>query len=107
MSLNCGGLFQTVKDYAFVGKMDKSFYKELARFTKQYPALEAGVHRVFKSDGKENETNVGVEEQAASLAKSYYTPHTVRRVLQYYAIDYITLNLTIPQWAEEILKNDE
>eukprot|EP00593_Proboscia_inermis_P005764 CAMPEP_0171324716 /NCGR_PEP_ID=MMETSP0816-20121228/116362_1 /TAXON_ID=420281 /ORGANISM="Proboscia inermis, Strain CCAP1064/1" /LENGTH=97 /DNA_ID=CAMNT_0011823725 /DNA_START=510 /DNA_END=803 /DNA_ORIENTATION=- len=40
---------------------------------------------------------------ASSLVQQYYTPQSVRRVLQYLSIDYTLLDLDIPDWAEEML----
>ena len=37
----------------------------------------------------------------------YYTGRTVRRVLQYMSIDYVLLGLPIPQWAEDLLQQEQ
>ena len=37
----------------------------------------------------------------------YYTARTVRRVLQYMSIDYVLLGLPIPQWAEDLLQQEQ
>ena len=107
LALQCGGLYQHLPNYDFVGRMDETFYQELGRFTERYPPLEAGVRKIFKLDGKENATNMGTERQAAMHTASFYTPNTIRKVLQYTSIDYMMLNLSIPQWAEDILLQDE
>jgi len=107
ISFMCGGLYQKIKDYTFVGKMDDTFYQELGRFIQLYPDLKDAVEEGFKMKGKEEEQNVGTEKKAALLAQGYFTPNTVRKALQYYSIDYMLLGLEIPQWAEEILERDE
>ena len=112
-SFYCGGLYKTIGDYDFVGNMGENFYNDLDAMQKTYPGLGTGMERVFKlsqklSSGifrsaKDKSKNIGVETEAASQALDYYTPHTVRRVLEYYAIDYVSLGLPIPEWAEEML----
>ncbi len=87
--------------------MNESFYQELGRFLDKYPNLDQQVRKVFRIDGKENKTNHGTELQASLHTWKYYTPNTIRRVLQYTSIDYILLNMTIPDWAESILKGDD
>jgi hypothetical protein len=106
-SLNCGGLYRDIEQYAFVGSMGVEFYRDLARLKNQYPQLERGIEQIFKLNehGKSNVTNdKGVETGAAGRVLDYFTPYTVRRVLEYYAVDYVLLNLTIPQWAEDMLR---
>ena len=64
------------------------------------------MENVFKLSQKlstNSNTNKGVETSASKQVMDYYTPHTVRRVLEYYAMDYTTLGLPIPKWAEEML----
>ena len=48
----------------------------------------------------------GVLTKATKHVNDYYTPHSLKRVLQYVAIDYIMLNLTVPSWAHDMLKKD-
>jgi hypothetical protein len=71
------------------------------------------MERVFSLSKKLKESsswigkpNQGVETNAAKQVLDYYTPHTVRRVLEYYAIDYVTLGLPIPDWAEKMLLSE-
>lgn len=109
-SLYCNGLYRDIHQYAFVGNMGESFYQDLGHMVSRYPNLERGVERIFKLTEKRraNVTNTrGVETGAASKVQEYYKPHTVRRVLEYYAIDYIMLNLSIPEWAEKMLREHE
>ena len=107
LSFQCGGLYQKIKDYTFVGKMDDTFYQELGHFLQHYPNLKTEIEQAFKMQGKEDDKSVGTEHQAALHARKYFTPNTIRKVLQYYAIDYTLLGLSIPDWAEDILQQDE
>jgi len=135
-SLYCGGLYKTIDDYDFVGSMGEEFYRDLDSMRKRYPGLVPGTEGVFdlshklgivgaggsssSSSGKAIETATatatakttgsntrGVETGAAGKVLDYYTPHTVRRVLEYYAMDYVTLGLPIPRWADEMLSRAE
>ena len=87
--------------------MDDTFYQGLGHFLQHYPSLKTEVEQVFGLQGKENDTSVGTEHKAALHARKYFTPNTIRKVLQYYAIDYTLLGLSIPDWAEDILQQDE
>ena len=113
-SFYCGGLYKTIGDYDFVGSMGENFYKDLDAMQKKYPGLEPGMEKVFGLSKKLKEGrsilrknkkryNKGIETGAASQVLDYYTPHTVRRVLEYYAMDYVSLGIPIPDWAEQIL----
>jgi hypothetical protein len=105
-SMYCGGLYRNIANYSFIGNMGNAFYQDLGRFTKQFPPLEPLVEKVFHYGNLENVTNQGVETKAASQTLEYYTPRTVRRVLEYTAIDYVMLGLPIPSWAERMLAID-
>jgi hypothetical protein len=107
-SLFCNGLYRDIADYSFIGNLGNDFYQDLRRLTEQYPALEHLVEKLFHMDENENVTlNQGVETKAASRTLKFYTPpRTVRRVLEYTAIDYVMLGLPIPSWAERMLAID-
>lgn len=104
LSLHCGGLYQKIGQYNFVGLMNEKFYQDLGRFQEVYPNLKQEVDNVFTVKSRQGSINQGTERQAAKHAKTFYTPNTIRRVLQYTSIDYMLLNLKIPQWAEEMLQ---
>ena len=60
-------------------------------------------------NGNHNNTgkNVGGHaKHAAEKVKRFYTARTVRKALEYLSIDYVTLGLSVPDWAKEMLKND-
>ena len=106
-ALYCGGLYRTIQSYNFIGSMGRSLYRDLETLQTNYPGLsKAGINEIFAHNNNHN-NNVGVETGATGKVFDYYTPHTVRRILEYYSIDYITLNLPIPQWAETILQEEE
>ena len=107
-ALQCGGLYHSLDKYNYVGSLGNDFYRDLTTLTKKYPPIEDDFEQTFKLSKRGGRDNMGgVETGAANQVLEYYTPRTVRRVLQYYAIDYITLNLTVPLWAEDMLREDE
>ncbi len=109
-SMNCGGLYRDIDQYKFVGSMGRGFYADLNRLIQLYPALESGIEKTFKLSRmiQSQTTNErGIETGAAGQVLDYYTPHTARRVLEYYAIDYMLLRLPIPEWAEDLLRQEE
>eukprot|EP00934_Nitzschia_sp_Nitz4_P002288 Nitzschia sp. Nitz4//scaffold26_size159584//18803//20119//NITZ4_002469-RA/size159584-snap-gene-0.4-mRNA-1//1//CDS//3329545016//2288//frame0 len=107
LSLHCGGLYKTIQSYDFVGKMDEDYYHHLHRFTQWHPTIEPYMDHVFHlKEHSEQEKNVGTEQQASLQTLKYYNARTVRRVLEYFAMDYVMLDLKIPAWAEEMLQKE-
>lgn len=112
-SMYCGVLFRNVGDYDFVGRMGEDFYgslrnmaEELGRGNGLPDALEEVFH--FSSElaaGRRN-SNVGTETMAAKRVNTYFTAASVRRALEYYAVDYLKLGLEVPSWAEDILSKE-
>jgi hypothetical protein len=103
-SLYCNGLYRNLANYSFIGNMGNDFYRDLGRFTSQYPSLKPLVGNIFHPEGKGySSKNEGVETKAASHTLEFYTPCTVQRVLEYTAIDYLMLDLPVPSWAESML----
>jgi Sulfotransferase family len=104
-AVQCGGLYRELHEYEFVGSMGHNFYGDLRRLSDQYPDLGGSIEATFNLSSRVNVTNPhhGVETNAAAQVLEYYTPGTVRRVLELYAIDYVLLNLSVPDWAEEML----
>lgn len=106
-SLYCDGLFRHLNSFAFVGRMGPTFYQDLERLGNQFgEKLAKGLEQVFFVSQKINGSNRGIETSASSHVKEYYTPATVRQVLEYTAIDYKLLDLPIPMWAEQMLSDD-
>lgn len=106
-AMQCGGLYHSLDSYKFVGSLGTDFYRDLRTFSERYPELQDDLEAVFKlSQRGEQDNEGGVETGAANQVLEYYTPRTVRRVLEYFAIDYVMLNLSIPQWAENMLLED-
>lgn len=108
-SLFCDGLYRHIGNYSFVGSMmNGDLVQDLQRFKESYPELSRTVDSVFALNvsSVDSTTSSGVETKAAEKTKQYYSPHTVKRVLEYYSIDYVMLDIPIPQWAEEMLAQD-
>uniref|UniRef100_A0A7S4EIA0 Sulfotransferase domain-containing protein n=1 Tax=Pseudo-nitzschia australis TaxID=44445 RepID=A0A7S4EIA0_9STRA len=120
-SFYCGGLYRSIDHYDFVGSMGEDFYRDLWELQERYPGLEPGMRSIFKlhqkldspnfgkgnSNTKSGSNVKGIETGAAGKVLDYYTPHTVRRVMEYYAMDYVALDLPIPEWAEKMLLQSE
>lgn len=104
-SLFCGGLYSELPKYDFVGNMGDKFYLHLERFSNQFPILKPFMEDQFHL-AQMGDHNNGVETKAASHTESYYTPRTLRKVLEYMSIDYVMLGLPIPRWAEDMLAKD-
>ena len=69
--------------------------------------MMASLEEVFNISAKKGLNNHGTETSAVRRVKDFYTKKTVRRVLEYVSIDYVMLNLTIPEWANKILEEGE
>jgi hypothetical protein len=103
----CDGLYKHFEDYDFVGRIDDDFIGHLHRLVDQYPQLNESIRAVFPelsttSSNDQSESKVissrtiGKETNAASRVESIYTPHSLRRVLEYTSIDYTMLNIPSP-----------
>jgi hypothetical protein len=110
-------LYRTIDTYDFVGLMGKTFMSELDRMATRYGGLLPNVlEDAFHYRTKlANETllattNVGADNahgtKAPSKVYQYYSPQSVRRALEYLSIDYVMLGFDVPEWAKEILRND-
>lgn len=108
-SFYCNGLYRFIDKYDFVGTMDRGFYQNLEMLGKRYGGrFEKELNDIFNYTSKESaNNNVGVETKASDKVIQFYTPRTLRRVLEYVSIDYVMLGLKIPDWAEEMLREDE
>lgn len=117
-----GGLFRTLStDYDFVGRMyDDHFHPDLIEFGQKY-GMEKDVAVAFRlrndtimasiTNTKANNNILQVKATrsrgASKKIREYYTPRTLKRVLEYLSIDYVTLNLPIPDWVDEMLQSEE
>ncbi len=116
-SLYCDGIYRFLDDYDFVGYMDAKYYERLDEMGKRYGGkFEEEVNKVFELEKQLNTTNVeqrtsdggvGKETRAVDKVQLYYTPRTLRRVLEYVSMDYMLLGMDIPEWAEQMLQEDE
>jgi len=105
-SLYCDGLYRTIDNYDFVGYMGPHFYKDLDEIAHRYGGRFAQeVHKVFDLDKHiaADTINKGVETSAPTQVKDFYSPRSLRRVLEYVSIDYVFLEMPVPQWAHEML----
>ena len=108
-SIYCDGLFRHINQYDFVGYMGHQFYEDLttlaARFGNDNKLPEA-LEKVFHYSEQSKNDNVGKETQAPAHVKEYYTAASVRRALEYFAVDYMALGLEVPSWAKAILAEE-
>ena len=134
-SMYCDGLFRHVGGYDFVGYMGGDFYGELDRMTSAFEdgpgggAFADAIEKVFRpsgggggGDGK-GEAVVAVAvigdkarrrsydaarhpTNAPEYVREYFTAASVRRALEYFAVDYVELGLEIPGWVHGVLAED-
>ena len=125
-------LYRNIHTYDFVGIMGKQFMSELERMVHRYggggedassssssssSSLVASVlNDTFQYQSKlQNESiakmNLGSDNthgtRAPSKVSKYFSARSVRRALEYLSIDYVTFGLEVPDWATEMLWNDQ
>lgn len=106
--LYCDGLYRHLPGYDFVGNMGPHFYKDLQVLGQRFgPSMQKVLDDVFHVTERVNDTNYGVETSSPRRVQEFYTARTVRQVLEYHSIDYVTLELEIPLWAREMLQREE
>ena len=108
-------LYRTIDDYDTY-YMGKSFMSELHRMSTKYGGLLPDtLNTIFDYESQLDKTdsterNVGADNrhgtQAPAKVAKYYSPRAVRRALEYLSIDYVTLGFEVPDWAREMLRND-
>lgn len=109
MSLFCDGMYREIGGYDFVGNMDRNFYNDLSALGEKFGGnMSASLEEVFNvtENMKKNVRNTGKETRSPDHVKEYYSGKTIRRVLRYLSIDYVKLNLKVPEWAQEILEEE-
>lgn len=107
-------LYRHIDTYDFVGVMGKQFMAELDRMANRYGGLLPEVlENTFRYQSKlvVSEENVGMDKNHGTKSPEkvarYYSARAVRRALEYLSIDYVTLGLEVPEWAREMLHNDD
>jgi len=107
-------LHSSIHTYDFVGNMGKEFMNDLDRmattFGGRLPRIlnESFNYQTLLKEEKENlgkDNNRHSTHAPAKVAK-YYTAGTVRKALEYVSVDYVTLGLSVPDWARDMLRND-
>jgi len=95
--------------------MDGNFMMDLNRMANQFGGplpdiLDSffGYKNFTKRESKP--VNVGSHRGHATRAPKkvarFYTPDALRRALEYVSIDYIMLDLEVPEWARQMLRKD-
>eukprot|EP00956_Cyclotella_meneghiniana_P020783 scaffold37114_cov56-Cyclotella_meneghiniana.AAC.1 len=84
---------------------------ELDRISTTYGGLLPDtLNEIFDYKSQLDKIVVGAENnhgtQAPTKVARYYSPRAVRRALEYLSIDYVTLGLEVPDWARDMLRND-
>lgn len=123
----------TDSTYDFIGNMGiTNFYNDLQRFIQRYAttannkgtttsSFEEIVNNIFEVKGslfnsnklekiQHIDTNTKPQKEKMSSSKhvkEYYTPSSLRKALEYFSIDYMLLNMTIPDWVDEMLLEDD
>ena len=107
-------LYRKLDTYDFVGKMGTDFMYELERMAVQFGGqLPQVLNKSFayQEHVKEGKLNTGSSNRHATHApakvQKYFTPAAVRRGLELLSIDYVMLDLEVPAWARQMLKDDE
>jgi hypothetical protein len=106
-SLYCNGVYRFFDNYDSVVNMGVNFYNELNTLSERYGGrFSDKVNQVFNLEKQlqSNKTNTGVETASPDHVKEYYTPRSLRQVLEYVSIDYKLLGLKVPDWAHEMLE---
>ncbi len=113
-ALHCD-LHRNIAKYDFVGDMGRDFYFDLDRMANQFGGqLPEVLNNTFSymehmTRGNHNNTGKSVgghASHAPAQVKKFYTARTVRKALEYFSIDYVSLGLRVPDWAKEMLKNE-
>lgn len=135
-SLYCDGLYRHVKSYDFVGYMGAEFHNELKRLamTIDDDKLTDTLVKVFRLPNVDDENSTSLSGSVAAskdvdfsnglfkrpkgydrarhptnspaFVKDYFTAESVRRALEYFAVDYVMLGLEVPGWVHDMLAKD-
>lgn len=109
-------LHRNIDKYDFVGNMGKDFYFDLDRMANKYggqlPEVLNSTFGYMQNVMSGNHENTGKKGSAhathtpAKVAR-FYTARTVRKALEYLSVDYVMLGLQVPDWAKEMLREEE
>ncbi|KAL7552632.1 hypothetical protein ACHAWF_015859 [Thalassiosira exigua] len=112
-SMYCDVLFRHIADYDFVGHMDINFYRNLQDFSEKFgrgngmkKAMDDIFYLSHELKNRRGGDNLGKQTMAPAHVKEYYTASSVRRALEYFAVDYVMLGLEVPHWAHAILAEE-
>jgi Sulfotransferase family len=122
-ALFCDGLFRTLNKYDYVINMQDNvgFMRDVFDLMRKYPGrLMDHLRQAFKINPKTTDYRAEIRQQSKlkRLDRSpvgkfppdyllrFYDADTVRQTLEYFAIDYVTLKLKIPDWAQDVLDRD-
>ena len=113
-ALHCD-LYRNIDKYHFVGTMGPDFYFDLERMANQFggqlPEILNTTFEYMDHVKRDNHYNTGKQDSKHSMHASekvmrFYRARTVRKALEYLSIDYVTLDLEVPEWAKQMLRND-
>mmetsp|Transcript_4471 Transcript_4471/g.12610 ORF Transcript_4471/g.12610 Transcript_4471/m.12610 type:complete len:327 (+) Transcript_4471:121-1101(+) len=98
----CDGLYRSLHTYDFVGFMGNDTEHQLLMLGERYGS---GVKKAME-DGTEMSYSLHFTSSHNHITE-YYTAATVRKILSYHSLDYVRLNLPVPQWAVDMLNGEE
>ena len=87
--------------------VEEAFELQNSSIWKNLLAGQRGMHPHHHKYRATTHTNNTTQTKHKTTMVHYYTARTVRRVLQYMSIDYVLLGLPIPQWAEDLLQQEQ
>ena len=108
-------LHRRIDEFDFVGNMGQDFMFDLETMASQFggPFPEVlnstfGYLELVKSQ-KKNAGKDGYRHSTHAPAKvqQFYTAGAVRKGLEYLSIDYVLLGLDVPEWARQMLREDD
>ena len=118
-AMQCNQLGLSHRNYTFIGSMNETFKAQVralnslvrARYERHHhlaPGELTPWERAMEEfpggldgDGIARDANGGHSTNAAAKFTTYFTRHSVERLLRYYSIDYVELNLPLPRWLAQ------
>ena len=107
-------LYRNINEFAFVGNMGSEFMTDLDKMAKKFGGkLPPQLDKTFgyvKAIETNQLNNTGSDNFHATHAPEkvamYYNAASVRKALELYSIDYVTLGLEVPEWAKQMLRDE-